>query len=429
MPTLEELEKNKPEDDIEIDDEILNSSTSDIINRTRLLDNEIKIYRSELLRLQHEKSVMEEKVKDNKEKIKNNKQLPYLVGNVVELLDMDPEENALNEGANVDIESTRSGKSAVIKTSTRQTVFLPMVGLVEPEKLQPGDLIGVNKDSYLILDKLPAEYDSRVKAMEVDEKPTETYADIGGLDKQIEELVEAVVLPMQQAGKFKKLGIKPPKGALMYGPPGTGKTLLARACAAQTNATFLKLAAPQLVQMFIGDGAKLVRDAFELAKEKAPTIIFIDELDAIGTKRFDSDKSGDREVQRTMLELLNQLDGFGSDDRVKVLAATNRVDVLDPALLRSGRLDRKIEFPLPSEDARAQILQIHARKMSVDEGVNWQELARSTDGFNGAQLKAVTVEAGMIALRNGQSSVKHEDFVEGISEVESRKSKSVSFYA
>ncbi|QPG76336.1 26S proteasome regulatory subunit 6A [Brettanomyces nanus] len=426
MPTLEDLDDNQ---DIEIDDEILNSSTTDIINRTKLLDNEIKLFRSELLRLQHEKSVMLEKIKDNKEKIKNNKQLPYLVGNVVELLDMNPDEDATNEGANVDIESTRVGKSAVIKTSTRQTVFLPMVGLVEPDKLKPGDLIGVNKDSYLILDKLPAEYDSRVKAMEVDEKPTETYADIGGLDKQVEELVEAVVLPMQQADKFKKLGIKPPKGALMYGPPGTGKTLLARACAAQTNATFLKLAAPQLVQMFIGDGAKLVRDAFELAKEKAPTIIFIDELDAIGTKRFDSDKSGDREVQRTMLELLNQLDGFGSDDRVKVLAATNRVDVLDPALLRSGRLDRKIEFPLPSEDARAQILQIHARKMSVDDNVNWQELARSTDEFNGAQLKAVTVEAGMIALRTGQSVVKHEDFIEGISEVQARKNKSVSFYA
>ncbi|GMG05278.1 unnamed protein product [[Candida] boidinii] len=234
---------------------------------------------------------------------------------------------------------------------------------------------------------------------------------------------------MQQAEKFKNLGIKPPKGALMYGPPGTGKTLLARACAAQSNATFLKLAAPQLVQMFIGDGAKLVRDAFELAKEKAPTIIFIDELDAIGTKRFDSDKSGDREVQRTMLELLNQLDGFGSDDRVKVLAATNRVDVLDPALLRSGRLDRKIEFPLPTEESRAQILQIHARKMTCDQNINWQELARSTDEFNGAQLKAVTVEAGMIGLRNGQNVIKHEDFVEGISEVQARKSKSVSFYA
>lgn len=210
-------------------------------------------------------------------------------------------------------------------------------------------------------------------------------------------------------------------GALMYGPPGTGKTLLARACAAQTDATFLKLAGPQLVQMFIGDGAKLVRDCFALAKEKAPSIIFIDELDAIGTKRFDSDKSGDREVQRTMLELLNQLDGFASDDRIKVLAATNRVDVLDPALLRSGRLDRKIEFPLPNEEARAQILRIHSRKMTVDDAVNWPELARSTDEFGGAQLKAVCVEAGMIALRKGQNKIGHEHYVDAISEVQAKK--------
>lgn len=207
----------------------------------------------------------------------------------------------------------------------------------------------------------------------------------------------------------------------MYGPPGTGKTLLARACAAQTNATFLKLAGPQLVQMFIGDGAKLVRDCFALAKEKAPSIIFIDELDAVGTKRFDSEKSGDREVQRTMLELLNQLDGFASDDRVKVLAATNRVDVLDPALLRSGRLDRKIEFPLPNEEARAQILRIHSRKMTVDEGVNWAELARSTDEFGGAQLKAVCVEAGMIALRKGMTKIGHEHYVDAIAEVQAKK--------
>jgi 26S proteasome regulatory subunit T5 len=207
----------------------------------------------------------------------------------------------------------------------------------------------------------------------------------------------------------------------MYGPPGTGKTLLARACAAQTDATFLKLAGPQLVQMFIGDGAKLVRDCFALAKEKAPSIIFIDELDAIGTKRFDSDKSGDREVQRTMLELLNQLDGFASDDRIKVLAATNRVDVLDPALLRSGRLDRKIEFPLPNEEARAQILRIHSRKMTVDDAVNWPELARSTDEFGGAQLKAVCVEAGMIALRKGQNKIGHEHYVDAISEVQAKK--------
>lgn len=170
--------------------------------------------------------------------------------------------------------------------------------------------------------------------------------------------------------------------------------------------------------MFIGDGAKLVRDCFALAKEKAPSIIFIDELDAVGTKRFDSEKSGDREVQRTMLELLNQLDGFASDDRVKVLAATNRVDVLDPALLRSGRLDRKIEFPLPNEEARAQILKIHSRKMTVDEGVNWPELSRSTDEFGGAQLKAVCVEAGMIALRKGMVKIGHEHYVDAIAEVQ-----------
>lgn len=207
----------------------------------------------------------------------------------------------------------------------------------------------------------------------------------------------------------------------MYGPPGTGKTLLARACAAQTEATFLKLAGPQLVQMFIGDGAKLVRDCFALAKEKAPAIIFIDELDAVGTKRFDSEKSGDREVQRTMLELLNQLDGFASDDRIKVLAATNRIDVLDPALLRSGRLDRKIEFPLPNEEARAQIMKIHSRKMTVDDAVNWTELARSTDEFGGAQLKAVCVEAGMIALRMGKNKISHEHYVDAIAEVQAKK--------
>ncbi|XJO77537.1 hypothetical protein BDV3_002103 [Batrachochytrium dendrobatidis] len=349
---------------------------------------------------------------------------------------MDPNEEPEEDGANIDLDAHRKGKCAVIKTSTRQTIFLPMIGLVDSTKLKPGDLVGVNKESYLILDTLPAEYDARVKAMEVDEKPTEDYNDVGGLDKQIEEMVEAIVLPMTQRDRFVNLGIKPPKGCLMYGPPGTGKTLLARACAAQTNACFLKLAGPQLVQMFIGDGAKLVRDAFNLAKEKAPAIIFIDEIDAIGTKRFDSEKSGDREVQRTMLELLNQLDGFSSDDRIKVaipciyvIAATNRIDILDPALLRSGRLDRKIEFPHPNEEARARIMQIHSRKMTVSPDVNFDELARSCDEFNGAQCKAICVEAGMIALRRGASEIQHEDFMEGIQEVQAKKKTTLQYYA
>merc|ERR1712228_1166839 len=268
-----------------------------------------------------------------------------------------------------------------------------------------------------------------VKAMEVDEKPTEEFGDVGGLDDQIKELVEAIVLPMTHKERFENIGIKPPKGALMYGAPGTGKTLIARACAAQTNACFLKLAGPQLVQMFIGDGAKLVRDAFALAKEKKPAIIFIDELDAVGTKRFDSELSGDREVQRTMLELLNQMDGFDSNDDIKVIAATNRIDILDPALLRSGRLDRKIEFPAPTEEARARIMQIHARKMNVDPDVNYDELARSTDDFNGAQCKAVCVEAGMIALRREVNLVTHEDFQEAIIEVQAKKKANLNYYA
>lgn len=404
-------------------------SADAINNRSRLLENEIRVLKDEVTRLNLDQNSYKEKVKENKEKIKLNNQLPYLVGNIVEVLEIKPEEEEEEDGATADLDSQRQGKCVVLKTSTRQTIFLPVVGLVDANALRPGDLVGVNKDSYLILDTLPAEYDSRVKAMEVDEKPTEDYSDIGGLDKQIQELVEAIVLPIQHKDRFEKLGIRPPKGVLLYGAPGTGKTLLARACAAQTNATFLKLAGPQLVQMFIGDGAKMVRDAFALAKEKQPAIIFIDEIDAIGTKRFDSELSGDREVQRTMLELLNQLDGFTSNDNVKVIAATNRADILDPALMRSGRLDRKIEFPHPNEDARAKILRIHSRKMNVAPDVNFEELARSSDDFNAAQLKAVCVEAGMLALRRDGLEVNHEDFVEGIVAVQAKKKATLQYYA
>merc|ERR1712025_271909 len=416
------------EEDI-LGEDILKMSVNEINSRAKLLDNEIKIMKSETMRINHELQTQKEKIKENTEKIKVNKTLPYLVSNVIELLDVDPEDQAEEDGANVDLDSQRKGKCAVIKTSTRQTYFLPVIGLVEPENLKPGDLVGVNKDSYLILETLPAEYDARVKAMEVDERPTEQYSDIGGLDQQIQELIEAIVLPMTHKERFESLGIQPPKGVLLYGPPGTGKTLLARACAAQTKSTFLKLAGPQLVQMFIGDGAKLVRDAFALAKEKAPAIIFIDELDAIGTKRFDSEKAGDREVQRTMLELLNQLDGFAPSTDIKVIAATNRVDILDPALLRSGRLDRKIEFPKPTEEARARIMQIHSRKMNVNSEVNFDELSRCTDDFNGAQCKAVCVEAGMIALRRDATELHHEDFMEAILEVQSKKKSNLQYYA
>jgi 26S proteasome regulatory subunit T5 len=412
----------------ELPDEVKRASVDELGKLSRMLENEVKALKNDVARLNLEQKREREHIKENTDKIKLNRQLPYLVGNVVEILELEKEDKE-EDGASADLDAQREGKSCVIKTSTRQTIYLPVIGLVDVKKLRPGDLVGVNKDSYLILDTLPSEYDARVKAMEVDERPSEAYDDIGGLDKQIQELVEAVVLPITHKERFEALGIKPPKGVLMYGPPGVGKTLMARACAAQTNSCFLKLAGPQLVQMFIGDGAKLVRDAFALAKEKAPAIIFIDELDAIGTKRFDSELSGDREVQRTMLELLNQLDGFSATTGVKVIAATNRIDILDPALLRSGRLDRKIEFPLPTEEARARILQIHKRKMNVNPDVNFEELARSTEDFNGAQLKAVCVEAGMIALRRNGTEITHEDFMEGISQVLAKKKKSLQYYA
>lgn len=425
------------EDDI-LDDETRNMSTSELRQRIMLLDNDIRVMKSDVQRIAHESRAQKERIRENMEKVKMNKQLPYLVGNVIEILEPEAEDGIDvddEEGGAQDVDANRKTRSAVIRTSTRQTIFLPIPGLVDTAELKPSDLIGSNKDSYLILEKLPAEFDSRVRAMEVDEKPTEEYSDIGGCDKQIQELIEAVVLPMTHKEMFDTIGIKPPKGVLLYGPPGTGKTLLARACANQTNAVFLKLAGPQLVQMFIGDGAKMIRDAFELAKEKIQAgvsegaILFIDEIDAIGTKRFGGDQNGDREVQRTMLELLSQLDGFSSNDMIKVIAATNRPDVLDPALLRSGRLDRKIELPHPSEEARAHILRIHSRKMNVSNDVVFEEVAKSCEDFNGAQMKAICVEAGMLALRGERSEISHEDFIEAISVVAAKKKGSLDYFA
>jgi len=421
------------------DDETRHMSVGELRQRIHLLNNDIRIMKSDVQRITHESRGQRDRIRDNQEKVKLNKQLPYLVANVVEVLEPDAEDGLEEEekeaGATTDVDDSRKTRSAVVRTSTRQTIFLPVPGLVETEDLKPSDLVGTNKDSYLILEKLPAEFDSRVQAMEVDERPTEEYSDIGGADQQIQELIEAVVLPMTHKDMFDTIGIRPPKGVLLHGPPGTGKTLLARACANQTNAIFLKLAGPQLVQMFIGDGAKLIRDAFELAKTKiaagtsAGAILFIDEIDAIGTKRFGGDQSGDREVQRTMLELLSQLDGFSSNEMIKVIAATNRPDVLDPALLRSGRLDRKIELPHPTEEARAKILQIHAKKMNVSPDVVFDELARSCEDFNGAQLKAVCVEAGMLALRRESSEIMHEDFIEAITVVAAKKKGSLDYFA
>lgn len=391
----------------ELDPNVEKMTIEEIMEKTRMINSEIRMLQAEISSLKNEIHNKSTIIAENMSKIKINKILPFLVGNVVEIFDK---------------------HSGVILTSTRQYSYLPNLGLVSTEDLKPGDSVALHKETNIIFEKLQPTYDNKVLSMELDVKPDETYEDIGGLDRQIEELNEAIVMPLMYPERFKSLNIIPPKGVLMYGPPGTGKTLMARACASKTNASFLKLAGPQLVQMYIGDGARLVRDAFALARSKRPCIIFIDEIDAIGVKRSASDKTGDREVQRTMLELLNELDGFDVNDDIKIIAATNRVDILDPALLRSGRLDRKIEFPLPNVEGRNRILQIHARKMTVNPNINYDELARSTEGFNGAQCKAVCVEAGMAAIRKGKNEISQNEFIQGISEVMSKKKSSIVYF-
>ena len=412
-------------------EEIQDLPLDQIKQKIKSVEARTQYFKGEINKMKVDIRKFNSRIKENKQKLLIQTGLPHLVSTVSEIFDLEnQEEDQEGSGLKQNKLHTKQTKGAIIKTSTRNTIFLPVIGFVEPEELKPLELVGVNKDTFLIYEKLPPEYDSRVRVMELDTKPTEKYSDMGGVDKQIQELEEAIVLPIEKKHLFDAIGIKPPKGVLMFGPPGTGKTMLARAVAARVKATFLKLAGSQLVQSYIGDGAKMVRDAFALAREKAPTIIFIDEIDAVGLKRSGGDGHGGKEVQRTMLELLNQLDGFSSTDDVKVIAATNRADVLDPALLRSGRLDRKIEFPMPNEEGRAKILEIHSRNMHYNNKlINFKEFARMTDDFNGAMLKAVCVEAGMIALRRGGSEVIHNDYVEGINQVKAKKKAKLYYYS
>jgi len=273
----------------------------------------------------------------------------------------------------------------------------------------PTTRVALKSDSYELHRLLPNKVDPLVSLMRVEKVPDSTYEMIGGLDKQIKEIKEVIELPIKHPELFEALGIQQPKGVLLFGPPGTGKTLLARAVAHHTDCTFIRVSGSELVQKYIGEGSRMVRELFVMAREHAPSIIFMDEIDSIGSTRVESSNS-DSEVQRTMLELLNQLDGFESKQNIKVLMATNRIDILDPALLRPGRIDRKIEFPNPNEAARLDILKIHSRKMNLTRSINLKKIADSATTASGAELKAICTEAGMFALRERRVHVTQEDF-------------------
>ena len=360
--------------------------------RLRLLRQErIKDYllmEEEFIKNQERLKPQEENKEKERLKVDELRGTPLNVGNLEEIID---------------------DEHAIVTPHVGLEYYVPILSIVDKDQLEPGCSVLLHHRSHAIVGILQDEVDPMVSVMKVEKAPLESYADIGGLEMQIREIKEAVELPLTNPELYEEVGIRPPKGVILYGEPGTGKTLLAKAVANQTSATFLRVVGSELIKKYLGEGPKLVREIFRIAEELAPSIVFIDEIDAIGTKRYDSSSGGEKEVQRTMLELLNQLDGFDNKSDVKVIMATNKIESLDPALIRPGRIDRKIEFPLPDEKTKRRIFAIHTGKMSLSEDVNLEEFVMSKEDLSGADIKALCTESGLIALRERRMKVAMAD--------------------
>jgi len=361
--------------------------------RLKLLKQErIKDYllmEEEFIRNQERLKPQDEKNEEERSKVDELRGTPMSVGSLEEIID---------------------DTHAIVSTSVGSEHYVSILSFVDKDQLEPGCSVLLNHKVHAVVGVLGDDTDPMVTVMKLEKAPQETYADIGGLDQQIQEIKESVELPLTHPEYYEEMGIKPPKGVILYGPPGTGKTLLAKAVANQTSATFLRVVGSELIQKYLGDGPKLVRELFRVADEHSPSIVFIDEIDAVGTKRYDSNSGGEREIQRTMLELLNQLDGFDARSDTKVIMATNRIETLDPALIRPGRIDRKIEFPLPDEKTKRRIFGIHTGKMTLSDDVDLEEYIMSKDDLSGADIKAICTEAGLLALRERRMKVTQEDF-------------------
>ena len=336
------------------------------------------------MRVRYEREIR--KLKSELEKLRNP---PLIVGTVVNKID---------------------DKRMLVRSSTGPKFVVTYSQFIDAEEAVPGAQVGLNQQSLAVVSVLPSAKDPSVHGMEVIESPDVDYSMIGGLSEQIEAIREVVELPLTAPERFERVGVEPPKGVLLTGLPGTGKTLLAKAVAKRTSATFIRIVGSELVQKYIGEGARIVRELFALAKEKAPSILFIDELDAVAARRVEDGTSGEREVQRTMLQLLAEIDGFNSRGNVRIIGATNRPDILDPALLRPGRFDRIIETPLPDIDARMEIFKIHTSKMKLKKDVNFDLLAALTENATGADIKAIATEAGMMAVKKNKKAIGMDDF-------------------
>merc|ERR1719191_2483452 len=361
--------------------------------RLRLLkDERIKDYllmEEEFIQEQQRNKPKEEREDDEKSKLDEIRGSPMDVGSLEEFIDED---------------------HCIVSTAMGPEYYVNILSFVNKDELEPGSSVLIHHKNLSVIGILGDEVDPLVSVMKVDKAPLESYSDIGGLDSQIQEIKEAVELPLTHPELYEDVGIKPPKGVILYGVPGTGKTLLAKAVANETSATFLRVVGSELIQKYLGDGPKLVREMFRVAGEHAPSIVFIDEIDAVATKRYDTTSGGEKEIQLTMLELLNQLDGFDDRGDVKVIMATNRIESLDPAMIRPGRIDRKIEFPLPDEKTKRRIFQIHTGKMTLSEDVNLEEFVNQKDELTGADIKAICTEAGLLALRERRMRVTKDDF-------------------
>jgi proteasome regulatory subunit len=378
--------------------DILERQNSELLEEVRRVEGEKRYVESELFRLQKE-------IKRMRSEMERLKAPPLIIGSIKDVL--------------ID------GR-VIVKSSTGPDFIVSTSEYVPVEDMIVGARVALNKQTLAVMSVLPPSLDPIVIGAEIVEKPEISYDDIGGLEEQIREVREAVEDPLLRPELYKKVGIEPPKGVLLVGAPGTGKTLLAKAVAHQTNATFIRMVGSELVQKYIGEGARLVRELFEMAKAKAPSIVFIDELDSIGAKRLDVATSGDREVQRTLMQLLAELDGFNPISDVKIIGATNRPDILDEALLRPGRFDRIIEIPLPNFDGRLAIFKIHVRKMNVDDSININDLAAKADFASGADIRAICTEAGMFAIRENRDTVTMNDFQMAIVKVlDNEETKSI----